>query len=251
MSRWPEANFALDRTLVTEAYRRVRDTLAGSPLLVTDAAEVGFSFDDLDRRMANAPDSLDGESLWAWLDGPDQYRWAALSVLVDAYEPMSTEALQLAGRVVVPASGAPVIAGDVHIDGDLILEDQAMVFVLGRLTVTGSLVAEGADYSMIGARDIACRDGVTPGEVLAVEAIRCPGTFLFWNNDYSSRAQTYSGGVLVDFERHNMFGRVDVQRRLTDWDFAAAARVLGLAEDDDITTAYAAKLLHTDAQGDA
>ncbi|MER7475574.1 hypothetical protein [Micromonospora sp. NPDC000018] len=220
-------------------------------MLVTDAAKFGFSFDDLDRRMANAPDSLDGESLWAWLDGPDQYRWAALSVLAEAYQPVPTETLRLAGRVVVPASGTPVIAGDVHIDGDLILEDQAMVFVLGRLIVTGALVAEGADYSMVGARDITCRDGVTPGEVLAVEAIRCPGAFLLWGNNYSSRAQTYVGGVLVDFERHNVFGRVDVQMRLTDWDFAAAARAMGLAEDDDITTAYAAKLLQTGEQGDA
>src|SRR5438477_3110787 len=84
---WPEAGFPLDRQLVADTYGRMRAALADNPLLVQDAARFGVSVDDLDRRMASPPDDLDGASLWTWLDGPDQYRWAGLSVLTGAYRP--------------------------------------------------------------------------------------------------------------------------------------------------------------------
>jgi hypothetical protein len=243
MNAWPRTSFPLDRAAVARAYASARATLAADPLLITNAADYGFSFDELDRRMTQIPEAPSCDALWEWLDGPDQYRWAALSVLVDAYRNRLAEPLRLTGRVSVPADGTAIVAGDVHIDGDLLVADQAMVFVLGALTVTGALVATGGDYSMVAARDIACRDGVTPGEILAVDRIVCPGTFLFWGNDYSSRARRYHGGILIDFERDNWFEQVDVRTRLADWDFDAAGRALGLPDDADITTAYAAKLL--------
>ncbi|MDP9868850.1 MULTISPECIES: hypothetical protein [Streptosporangium] len=37
--------------------------------------------------MGQPPGRLDGEASWHWLDGPDQYRWAGLRVLVEAYPP--------------------------------------------------------------------------------------------------------------------------------------------------------------------
>ncbi|MEU2674463.1 hypothetical protein ABZ622_37530 [Streptomyces sp. NPDC007164] len=46
------------------------------------------------------------------------------------------------------------------------------------------------------------------------------------------RAASYASGILVDFERGNAFGWVDVRERVTDWDFPAAVRALGLPYDE-------------------
>ncbi|MYS86634.1 hypothetical protein [Embleya scabrispora] len=91
---------------------------------------------------------------------------------------------------------------------------------------------------------IECADGATGGEVLALDGIRCPGTFHFGHNDHFARAASYEGDVLVDFERGNAFGRVDVRERVTPWDFPTAARALGLPDDEgNLLGAYTAKLL--------
>ncbi|MDK0524340.1 hypothetical protein [Streptomyces sp. ML-6] len=235
------AAFSLAAERIGDAYARVRGALVRDALFARDADMYGVTVDELDRRMRQPPDRLDSETSWDWLDGPDQYRWAALRVLAEAYPPADEQ--ELAGRTVVPENTIHVIAADVHVDGDLVLEEQAMLFVLGRLRVTGALVGR-AGYSVVAGREIECADGATAGEVLALDGIRCPGTFYFGHNDCSARAASYDGGVLVDFERDNAFGRVDVQERFTDWDFPAAARALGLPEDeDDMLEAYTKKLL--------
>jgi len=217
--------------------------LLRDPLFAGDAAEFGVSADELDRRMAQPPGHLDGEALWDWLDGADQYRWAGLRVLAEALA--GTVPVRLPGNVTVPGQQAWIATGDVLVDGNLVLGEQAMVLVLGRLTVAGALVGSLSDYSMVAAAEVACRNGVTAGEVLALSAIRCPGAFYLSHNDYSCRAPLYSGGVLVDFERFNAFSRVEVDERLTDWDFAAAAHALGVPADDELPRAYAARLLST------
>ncbi|MBA4867281.1 hypothetical protein H1V43_39630 [Streptomyces sp. PSKA54] len=238
---WQWTDFPLETQRVKDAYDRTRATLVGDPLFIQDATDFGVTVEELDRRMGQPPARLDGGASWDWLDGPDQYRWAALQVLVDAYPP--TDRYGLAGRVVVPGDSVRVVGADVRVYGDLVLEEQAVLFVLGGLKVTGALVGRPG-YSMVAAREIECGDGATGGEVLALGGIRCPGTFYFGHNDHSARAASYDGGVLVDFERGNVFGRVDVRERVTDWDFAAAARVLGLPDDEgDLLGTYTAKLL--------
>ncbi|WP_236242498.1 hypothetical protein [Streptomyces sp. CC228A] len=242
---WPSAAFPLAAQQVKDAYARVRAALIGDALFIRDAAEYGVTVDELDRRMRQPPGQLDTGASWDWLDGPDQYRWAALRVLVEAYP--SADRHELAGRIVVPGNAVHVVAADVHVDGDLVLEEQGVLFVLGKLSVTGALVGRPG-YSVAAGREIECADGATAGEVLALEGIRCPGTFYFGHNDYSARAASYVGGLLVDFERDNAFGRVDVRERAIDWDFPAAARMLGLPDDeDDLLGAYSEKLLNSDA----
>ncbi|RPK93708.1 MULTISPECIES: hypothetical protein [Streptomyces] len=70
-----------------------------------------------------------------------------------------------------------------------------------------------------------------------------PGTLYLGRDDCSCRAPLFDGGVLVDFERSDAFGRVDADKRITEWDFAAAARALGLPADDELDQAYADRLL--------
>lgn len=239
---WSAAGLPLDAQRVRSAYEQVRSTLVDDPLFAENAADFHVSVAELDRRMAKPPGRLDGGTLWDWLDGADQYRWAGLWVVAQAYASPITH--NLAGRVTVSGNQTYIATGDVVIEGDLVLDEETMVVVLGTLTVTGALVA-APGYSMVAAAEITCRDGVSAGEVLALRAIRCPGTFYLGHNDYSCRAPLYRGGVLVDFERGNAFGRVEVAERITDWDFPAAAQVLGVSGDTDLLPAYAAKLLGT------
>ncbi|MEV7114345.1 hypothetical protein [Streptomyces anulatus] len=238
---WPSVAFSLSAEQVRHAYAQVRASLIADSLFIQDAARYGVTVDELDRRMRQPPDRLDSKASWDWLDGPDQYRWAALRVLVEAYPPADRH--ELSGRIVVPGDAIHVVAADVRIDGDLVLEEQAVLFVLGKLQVTGALVGRPG-YSVAAGREIECANGATAGDVLVLDGIRCLGAFYFGDNDYSARAASYDGGVLVDFERENAFGRVDVRKRVTDWDFPAAARALGLPDDeDDLLDAYTAKLL--------
>ncbi|WP_316574416.1 hypothetical protein [Nocardia canadensis] len=238
---WQPAAFPLSAQQVKDAYARVRASLIDDALFIQDAAQYGVTVDELDQRMQQPPARLDSGTSWDWLDGPEHYRWAVLRVLVEAYP--SADRHELAGPVLVPGNAVHVVAGDVQVDGDLVLEEGAVLFVLGRLSVSGALVCRPC-YSVVAATEIECADGATGGEVLALGGIRCPGTFFFGHNDYSARAASYDGDVLVDFERYNAFGRVAVRERVTDWDFPAAARVLGLPDDeDDLLDAYAEKLL--------
>ncbi|MFF9316404.1 hypothetical protein ACF1BP_11455 [Streptomyces sp. NPDC014735] len=238
---WSSDGLRLDAGRIAEAYARVRPDLVRDPLLIADAAAYDVGVDALDKRMSAPPQDLTADTFWGWLNGADQYRWAGLRVLAEAYATSGTE--HRTGRVVVPEGTMRIARGDVRVDGDLVLEDQAMVLVLGTLTVTGALVAL-PDYTMVAAAEAVCRDGVSAGEVLALGAVRCPGTLYLAHGDHSCRAPLCAGGTLVDFERDNAFGAVDVAERITDWDFAAAARALGLPEDvDDLRDAYAARLL--------
>ncbi|MFF9573391.1 hypothetical protein [Streptomyces sp. NPDC014685] len=238
---WPSGGLPLDARRVGSAYERVRPALTTDPLFVENAADFDGDVEELDRRMACPPGHLDAGTLWDWLDGADQYRWAGLRVLADAFAAHGS--LRLTGRVTVPEGSLRVATGDVVVEGDLVLEDQAMVLVLGTLTVTGALVGSVWDYSLVAAAEVRCRDGVTSGEILALDAVRCTSALYLSRNDYSCRAPLFDGGVLVDVERSNAFGRVDADKRITEWDFTAAARALGLSADDELDQAYAGRLL--------
>ncbi|MFI2433034.1 hypothetical protein [Streptomyces sp. NPDC018693] len=238
---WPADGLPLDARRIGSAYERVRPALTRDRLFVENAADFDVDVEELDLRMAWPPGRLDAGTLWDWLDGADQYRWAGLRVLAEAFAVPGS--LRLAGRITVPEGSLRVATGDVVVEGDLVLEDQAMVLVLGTLTVTGALVGSVWDYSLVAAAEVRCRDGVTSGEILALDAIRCTGALYLSGNDYSCRAPLFDGGVLVDFERSNAFGRVDVDERITEGDVTAAARALGLSADDELDQAYADRLL--------
>src|SRR5689334_1942938 len=124
---FPRGLQALDAALLAAAYRTVRDELAVDPLFIVDADQFDVSLAELDRRMATPATTPD--RLWNWLQGADQYRYAGLKVLVAAFgagEPV----VDVAHGAEVPG-GNRIIAGDVHVHGDLVIGEQAMVVVLG------------------------------------------------------------------------------------------------------------------------
>ncbi|WP_282699783.1 hypothetical protein [Streptomyces sp. CC219B] len=241
VGHWSEDGLPLDARRIKSAYERVRPALRRDRLFVENAAAFDVDVEELDLRMARPPGRLDAGTLWDWLGGADQYRWAGLRVLAEGFAVPG--ALRLAGRITVPEGSLRVATGDVVVEGDLVLEDQAMVLVLATLTVTGALVGSLWDYSMVAAAEVSCRDGVTSGEILALDAVRCTGALHLSGNDYACRAPLFDGGVLVDFERSNAFGRVDAAERITEWNLTAAARALGLSADDELDQAYADRLL--------
>jgi hypothetical protein len=127
----------------------------------------------------------------------------------------------------------------VTIDGNLSVGTQALVFVLGSLTIRGNLDA-GFDYSLIAAHDVSFHSGVSGGEILALDSIVAADKLYLCGNNYSCRARCVRAGTLVDFERGNVFLEVDTGTRVTEWDFAAATRALGLSakHEGDLRSAW-------------
>ncbi|WP_033337586.1 hypothetical protein [Catenuloplanes japonicus] len=234
-TEWPETPFPLDLARLDEAYLSLRDTPAPfSP--GPDWREKAFGPDPDD--LAAVP------AFMQWTSSHMPLRWAALRVLTAAYP--SGEPLNLAGPVTLDKGVIRVWPGDVHIDGNLVLDRKARVIVLGTLTVTGALVAPPYGYSLVGARAIVCRDGVSAGEILATESVTCPGTFLLSRDTHTAMSPLFTGGTLVDYMWPARFSRVDVTTRVTGGmdriDHAAAEKALGVRGDhlDDL---FAAKLL--------
>lgn len=144
------------------------------------------------------------------------YRWAVLRVLVEAYP--SADRHELAGPVLVQGNAVHVVAGDVQVDRDLVLEEGAVLFVLGGLSVSGALVCRPVLLRGRREGDRVCR-WCHRRRGLGAGRHPVSGHLLFGHNDYSARAASYDGDVLVDFERYNAFGRLAVRERVTDWDF--------------------------------
>jgi hypothetical protein len=238
---WAPEVVGLEPAVIQAAYARVRDAIIAEPLFSEDASNYGVSIDALDAMVKNTPTSIQGEKLYTWLDGADQFRWAGLRILHEAMRKDTVTRLE--GRQILAQGCTALVTGDLVIDGDLLLEAQAMLMVLGRLEVMGVLVGDTADYSMIAAHDIECAAGYSNGEVLAIESVRCPGAFYFSGNDYSARAREWVGGTLVDFERGNFFTHVNVQKRLREWKFDVAHAELGVAPDEELADGFVAKLL--------
>lgn len=220
---WPATAFPLRSEQVQTAYRALRKTLA---------AEIG---------------GVDADGL----DTSLPLEWVGLRLMAEIFT--GNDRLELSGRIVAPERQVRIVDGDVTIDGDLLLEDGARVMVLGKLTVTGSLIAPTDRYSLVAAGSIECCDGVTGGTIMASRSIHCPGTFLLSSDHHNSIAPLYTGGVLVDFMWPAQFDRVEVTTRVTggieEIDYDAAVDALAIPEPendddwDDLGSVYAAKLL--------
>jgi hypothetical protein len=236
-TEWPETAFALDRARLETAFRSLRDTL-------TREVPLHPGPDWLDKAFGPQPGDLAGVPAFReWTSSHMPLRWAALRVLTEAYPPGTADDLALAGPVTLDKGVIRVWPGDVRVDGNLVLDRKARVIVLGTLTVTGALIAPPYGYSLVGARAIVCRDGVSAGEVLATESVTCPGTFLLSRDTHTGISPRFTGGVLVDYMWPARFSRVDVTTRVTGGlgsvDHAAAERALGLRGEhlDDLFTA--------------
>lgn len=243
---WPARAFPLRSEQVETAYRALRKTLA---------AEVGsVDADGLDTSLGPVPEDLaDADAFDAWLGGYLPLEWVGLRLMAEIFP--GNDLLELSGRIVVPERQVRVVDGDVTINGDLLLEDGARVIVLGKLTVTGSLIAPTDSYSLVAAGSIECRDGVTGRTIMALRSIHCPGTVFLSSDHHDSIAPLYTGGVLVDFMWPAQFDRVDVATRVTggieEIDYDAAVDALAIPEPandddwDDLGSIYTAQLLAT------
>lgn len=243
---WPARAFPLRSEQVETAYRALRKTLA---------AEVGsVDADGLDTSLGPVPEDLaDADAFDAWLGGYLPLEWVGLRLMAEIFP--GNDLLELSGRIVVPERQVRVVDGDVTINGDLLLEDGARVIVLGKLTVTGSLIAPTDSYSLVAAGSIECRDGVTGRTIMALRSIRCPRHVLpQFGPPRLDRAPVHRWGA-----RRLMwpaqFDRVDVATRVTggieEIDYDAAVDALAIPEPandddwDDLGSIYTAQLLAT------
>lgn len=126
---------ALDPAAVAEAYARVRDQIANDPLFAQDAASFRVSIERLDAMIENTPTSIAGEALYVWLDGADQFRWAAIWILREAMP--SGTVTRLAGQMTLPPGTTALMTGDLVVDGDLpTQEDLATAFAAKLLAIS-------------------------------------------------------------------------------------------------------------------
>ncbi|MFI5842108.1 hypothetical protein ACIA8K_20580 [Catenuloplanes sp. NPDC051500] len=241
-TEWPETAFPLDRARVQAAHLSLRDMPARDTPFSPGAGWLDKAFGPDPVDLAGVPE------FQHWTSSHMPMRWAALRVLTAAYPRGSCEDLRLAGPVTLDKGVIRVWPGDVHIDGNLVLDRKARVVVLGTLTVTGALIAPPYGYSLVGARAITCRDGVSAGEILAAESVTCPGTFLLSRDTHTAMAPLFTGGTLVDYMWPARFTHIDVTTRVTGGldriDHAAAERALGV-HGDHLDDLFAAALLRT------
>lgn len=218
-SEWPEAERIQDIYM-----REVRSALAVDPAARLSDADL----DVVDDMMARFPDH--GEALWGWFGDGDRQRYAALKTFIAA-----TAGTSSADRTFPAAHVADgdvvILMGGVQIAGNLVLGSQAMLWVLGPLTIDGHLIADPWDYSLLGAAHISMQSGFSPGELMATDAIVASGALYLAGNDYGCRTPRLAADVLVDFERSHQIPCVEAAARCTSWDFDAAARSLGLDPD--------------------
>lgn len=230
--------FTFDAPTLTAAFNKVRPRLAIDPLFIDNASAFDVSLAKFDERMQRVPKT--SADFYAWLDGADQYRYAGLSVLFEAYG-RSAHARTYNAALTIPAERTVLFAGDVTIAGDLTLHAGAIVIVLGTLRIEGPLLADH-DYTLVAAHSLEFASGTTSGELIALDSINGGNKVYLAGNDYSCRAPSFASAVLVDFERSNVFGSVHVQQRISEWSFPQAAAALGVSPDDDLQAAFVAIL---------
>lgn len=230
--------FKFDSKKLADAYGPVRARLAKDALFIKDAKAFDVSLAQLDERMQRVPKT--SAEFYDWLDGADQYRFAGLSVLFEAYG-RSAAAQTFTTSLDVTAEHTLLFAGDVTIQGHLTLAPGTLVIVLGTLCIEGSLIAPH-DYTLVAAHTIEFASGTTSGELIALDRIDGGDRVYLAGNNYSCRAPTFKANVLVDFERGNAFGKVVSKQRITEWSFAQAAAALGVSADDDLQAAFIAVL---------
>ncbi len=80
------------------------------------------------------------------VDGPDQYRYAALKVLFSGFGRCQAP-IVISGDSRVEDNAFCIIASNVRVQGRLVVDSQALVFVLGSLVVEGDLAEPQPDVT--------------------------------------------------------------------------------------------------------
>ncbi|MDR7275021.1 hypothetical protein [Catenuloplanes atrovinosus] len=224
VNSWPETASPLDRGRVRDVWGDLRTTLAReTPFARTGADTLDASFERIPDDLSEVP------AFKEWSGAHLPLRWAMLRVLTAAAG--DQEPLELPGPVTLDKGEMRVWPGDVTVHGNLVLRRKARVVVLGTLTVTGALIAPAYGYSLVGARRIVCRDGVSAGEILATESVHCSGTFLLNQDTHTAMSPAFTGGTLIDCRWPAQFTHVEATHRVNGGE-AAAREALAIPGGD-------------------
>ena len=158
-------------------------------------------------------------------DGSDEQRYELLRALCETH---GVGEAQTVPRVDF-AHGPLFVHGDLTIEGDLVVPDAGVLFVLGTLVVEGHL--DAGEASVVAAKNLTFRNGLSEGELLVLETLDAGDKLYLAGNAFSCRAKRCVVNTLVDFERANVFLKVDAQTHVRTWSFPDAAAALGVSED--------------------
>lgn len=194
-------------------------SMAADLLFFAGADESGVSFEELSRRFLEVPSSA--ELFCEWLEGSEAYRYAGLRLLVEALAEPEAPLQVLQGPWHVDS--VVVVATKLRVDGDLVIDDGGVLLALGDLEVTGTLIADPHDYTLVGGPRLQMKNLLSGGELLALREIVVEESALLSGARYSCRAPMMRADTLVDFERSNVFAVMDVANHVSQADFEAAA----------------------------
>ncbi len=155
-------------------------------------------------------DTLQGDS--------EAYRYAALLLVAELLRRSGD------GRVHTWSGALPVddeevflYWGDLKVDGDLALGDQAIVLVAGDLELNGAFVGAEWDYSLLAvAGSMTASDVMTQGELIVGKHLSVRDVAYLYRSDHSAVAPSIEARVLVENERFDRFGAIEADEHIAE-----------------------------------
>jgi hypothetical protein len=196
----------VDKAEVQTIYEQaVRPLLKRDPLFAR-----GGNVEIMDRHMAELPDHIGrlfGETLQG---GTPAYRYAGLilaSEMIRHYEALRE--IEHSGALCVDDEEVFVYSGHLHVRGDLVLGNQAVVIVAGDLELDGNFIGGPEDYSMLGvAGTMTAANIMTMGELIVTGRVVVRDLAYFYRNVYASMAPALRARLVIQNESFDHFGKI-------------------------------------------
>jgi hypothetical protein len=183
----------------------VRPLLKRDPLFAR-----GGDVEIMDRLMAELPDHIGrlfGETLQG---GAPAYRYAGLvlaSEMIRHYEALRE--IEYSGALCVDDEEVFVYSGHLHVRGDLVLGNQAIVIVAGDLELDGNFVGGPKDYSMLGvAGTMTATNVMTMGELIVTGRVVVRDLAYFYRDVCSAMAPALRARLVIQNESFDHFGKI-------------------------------------------
>jgi len=104
-------------------------------------------------------------------------------------------------------------AREVHVTGNLVLADQARLYVAGNLKVDGNVVAVNFDYTLLFVGGtLEAKNLLGSGELVALGGIQVQGVAWTFYNDYSTYTDVLRARTVVQDDRSEFVGEVHAEQ---------------------------------------
>lgn len=140
--------------------------------------------------------------------GPDRFAEASEKL------PGASGSDKLSSELVISENGFRTFEGDLEVVGDLVLEDGAILFVPGNLTVAGALVCRGYYTLVLVGGKMEVEAVWSSGEIAALGGIEAQRVFWTYRNDYSAYAPTLRTPLYIAEDRVDSIDEIEVEERI-------------------------------------